>query len=74
MSRATSTGTPAMQPQATMMKPAIPYERIAKLAFEKWMKSGCKHGCDQQNWYEAEAELMKAEMAKTGAMPMPAKR
>jgi hypothetical protein len=56
------------------MMPAIPHDRIAKLAFEKWMKSGCKHGCDQQNWYEAEAELMKAEMAKGGGMPMPAKR
>ena len=73
MSRATTTGTPAMQPQSTTMKPAIPYERIAKLAYEKWMKGGCKQGCDQQNWLEAEAELMK-EMGKSGAMPMPAKR
>ena len=74
MSRATATGTPAMQPQSPMMKPAIPYERIAKLAYEKWMKSGCKHGCDQQNWLEAEAELLKMEMGRPGAMAMPAKR
>ena len=74
MSRATATGMPAMQPQSTMTKPTIPYERIAKLAYEKWMKSGCMHGCDQQNWLEAEAELMKMEMGKTCAMPMPAKR
>ena len=24
------------------------YDRIAKLAYEKWLKGGCKHGCDQQ--------------------------
>jgi len=74
MSRATSTGTPAMPTHSKSMMPAIPHDRIAKLAFEKWMKSGCKHGCDQQNWYEAEAELMKAEMAKGGGMPMAGKR
>lgn len=74
MSRATSAGAPAMQPQSTMMKPTIPYERIAKLAYEKWMKGGCKHGCDQQNWLEAEAELMKMEMGRMGGAPMPAKR
>lgn len=73
MSRATATANPAMQPQSTMPKMTIPYERIAKLAYEKWIKSGRKHGCDKQNWLEAEAELMKMEMTKTGAA-MPAKR
>ena len=71
--RATSVGTPAKPPQSAMPQMAIPYERIAKLALEKWMKGGCKHGCDQQNWLEAEAELMRAEMAKAGAMPSRAK-
>ena len=75
MSRATSTAIPAMQPHNTMHpqtgmpKQTIPYDRIAKLAYEKWLKGGCRHGCDQQNWLEAEAELMKMEMNKTGAMP-----
>lgn len=74
MSRATSTSTPVMQPQTKSMMPAIPQERIAKLAYEKWLKGGCKHGCDQQHWLEAEAELMKAEMTRSGATAMPGKR
>jgi hypothetical protein len=32
-------------------------------AYEKWLKSGCQHGCDRQHWLEAEAEL-KAEMTR----------
>jgi hypothetical protein len=64
--RATSTSTPAMPPQATTMTPQIPKDRIAMRAYEKWMKGGCKEGCDKQNWLEAEAEL-KAEMARPAA-------
>jgi hypothetical protein len=52
------------------MHSQIPYERIAKRAYEKWMKGGCKHGCDQQHWLEAEAELKK-EMGMPAA---PARR
>jgi len=33
-------------------------------AYEKWLKSGCSHSCDQQHWLEAEAEI-KAEMARS---------
>jgi hypothetical protein len=40
-------------------------ERIAKRAYEKWMKRGCKHGNDLQDWTEAEAELL-AEQQRTG--------
>jgi hypothetical protein len=43
-------------------RPAIPLERIAVRAHEKWLKSGCKRGCDRQFWSEAKAELF-AEMA-----------
>jgi hypothetical protein len=38
-------------------------EKVAMLAYQKWVKGGCKHGCDKQHWFEAEAEV-KAEMTK----------
>jgi hypothetical protein len=53
--------------------PAIPHERIAKRAYEKWLKSGCKHGCDKQNWLEAEAEL-RSEMGRSAMPATAAKR
>lgn len=75
MSRSTtttsSTGTqskttpPAPMAAAPATQTGIPQEKIAKRAYEKWLKGGCKHGCDQQHWYEAEAEL-RAEMTKSG--------
>ena len=43
----------------------VPREKIAMRAYEKWLKSGCHHGCDQQHWLEAEAEL-KAELSRQG--------
>jgi hypothetical protein len=63
MSR-TATGTapqtakPAQQATAPSM---VSPEKVAMLAYQKWIKAGCKHGCDKQHWYEAEAEL-KAQM------------
>jgi hypothetical protein len=53
-------GGTAPAPQGT---PAVPHEKIAMRAYEKWLKSGCQHGCDRQHWMEAEQEL-KAEMAR----------
>lgn len=44
---------------------AIPHEKIAQRAYEKWCKRGCPQGSDQQDWHEAEAEL-QAEMCRTG--------
>ena len=41
----------------------IPHDRIAKRAYEKWMKRGCPQGTDFQDWVEAEAEL-RAESAR----------
>lgn len=73
MSRATSTSAPTMQPATTTMHSPIPQDRIAKRAYEKWMKGGCKHGCDQQHWLEAEAEL-KREMGGMGMPAAPARR
>ena len=60
---ATQTGKPSMTmgstgSGATM---AIPHEKIAMRAYEKWCQRGCMHGTHQQDWLDAEAEL-KAEM------------
>ncbi len=43
-------------------KPAktITREQIAKRAHDIWVKNGCRHGQDEQNWLEAERQL-KAE-------------
>lgn len=42
--------------------PMPTHEQVSKRAHELWIKHGCKHGQDEQNWLEAEAQL-KAEMA-----------
>jgi hypothetical protein len=52
-----SKATATTKPQATATKTPVPMEKVAKLAYEKWLKAGCQHGCDQQHWYEAEMEL-----------------
>jgi hypothetical protein len=58
-----TTPSPVTQPgQLGKSGPAIPQERIAQRAYEKWCQRGCPHGTDQQDWLEAEAEL-RAEMA-----------
>ena len=38
-------------------------EQIARRAHEIWVKNGCKHGQDEQNWLEAERQL-KAELSR----------
>ena len=38
-------------------------EQIAQRAHEIWVKNGCKHGQDEQNWLEAERQL-KADASK----------
>jgi hypothetical protein len=55
--------TPGTPPHGTPAGPSVPREKIAMRAYEKWLKSGCQHGCDRQHWLEAEAEL-RAEMAR----------
>ncbi len=45
--------------------PTISCEKIAQRAYEKWQSRGCTHGCDKQDWHEAEMEL-KAELAPKG--------
>ena len=62
---AAKSAAPAAGMPTSGMQTSIPQEKIAKRAYEKWLKGGCMHGCDQQHWLEAEAEL-RAEMAKSG--------
>ena len=75
MSRTTTSGAStqttkpaqaASTPQAMATQSSVPPDKVAKRAFEKWLKGGCKHGCDKQHWFEAEAEL-RAEMTKGGS-------
>jgi hypothetical protein len=64
-SGATAQATKPMQTTKPQSAPAptkmsVPTDKVSKLAYEKWLKGGCKHGCDQQHWYEAEMELRGA--------------
>lgn len=59
--------TTTAAPQAVATPSTLPMEKVATRAYEKWLKGGCKHGCDQQHWYEAEVEL-RTEMKTTGAV------
>ena len=59
--------TPMTQPTSTH---AIPHEKIAMRAYEKWVKRGRPHGTDMQDWTEAENEL-RAEMMRSST---PSKR
>ncbi len=72
MSRTTTTtgsasqsSKPAGTQPSASTQAGVPLEKIATLAYEKWLKGGCKHGNDQKDWIEAEAEL-KAQMTKAG--------
>jgi Protein of unknown function (DUF2934) len=60
--RPAAPGTTATPPLAAT--PPVPRDKIAMRAYDKWLKGGCRHGCDQQHWLEAETEL-KAEMNRS---------
>lgn len=34
-------------------------EQIAARAYSIWLKKGCPEGCEQENWLQAEEELMQ---------------
>ena len=59
----TTTTTPTSQATSH-----LPHEKVAMRAYERWCKRGRPCGTDKQDWMEAEAEL-RAELARTGAMP-----
>ena len=63
MSR-TATPQTGKAPQASATHSSVPMEKVAMRAYEKWMQSGCKHGCDRQHWFEAEQEI-RSEMMRT---------
>ena len=48
------------RPATTSVK--ITQEQIARRAHEIWVKQGCGHGRDRENWFEAERQL-RAELA-----------
>lgn len=53
------TAQAAQTTHAAGTKPSC--ERIAQRAYEKWMKRGCVHGYDIQDWVEAEKELLSEQ-------------
>ncbi len=59
--------TPTQPQQTGNATPSaqLPRERVAQRAYDKWMKRGCKHGFDQQDWNEAENELRQEMGNKT---------
>ena len=60
-SATTTTLRPVGAQAPVTTKPArITREQIAQRAHDIWVKNGCKHGQDEQNWLEAERQL-KAE-------------
>ncbi|HVS39756.1 MAG TPA: DUF2934 domain-containing protein [Gemmataceae bacterium] len=72
------TRTPVASPAKTPPVAAagggsVPQEKIAKRAYEKWLKRGCGHGSDMQDWIEAEAEL-RAEAGMPGKQGMSSHR
>jgi hypothetical protein len=62
----TRVATPPTSPvtKSVTTQVTVPREKIAKRAYEKWVKRGYTHGNDQQDWLEAEAEL-RAEVTPT---------
>jgi hypothetical protein len=38
-------------------KAAPTAEQIAARAYAIWQETGCPEGCEQEHWYQAEAEL-----------------
>jgi hypothetical protein len=57
-SATTTTLRPAgAQTPATTTPVKITREQIARRAHDIWVKNGCKHGQDEQNWLEAERQL-----------------
>ena len=54
---------PVMKKVATELddKIFISLEMVEKKAYELYEKRGCQHGCDQQDWFEAEKILEAGE-------------
>ena len=55
LSRKQATGLTPSQPASEIQ---IPLEEVSKRAFEKFAARGYLHGFDQQDWFDAEEELI----------------
>ena len=42
---------------ARKQKAAPSHEAVEKMAYKLWLSQGQQPGCDQKNWFEAEAQL-----------------
>jgi hypothetical protein len=60
-----------MQPQQGQVK--VPHEKIAQRAYEKWLKRGQPTGSSDQDWFDAEKELIQ-EMRSQGQTQSPQRR
>jgi hypothetical protein len=49
------------KPGQSKAEKVLTHERIAKRAWEIWMKRGCRPGEEERNWIEAETQL-RAEL------------
>jgi len=43
--------------------PHVPHEKIAERAYLKFLARGCVHGFHEQDWFEAERELIEEARA-----------
>ena len=34
------------------------FKQVEEKAYQKYLSRGCEHGHDQQDWYEAESEII----------------
>jgi hypothetical protein len=73
MSRATT--PPQTQPNQQQGNPfKVPHDKIAQRAYEKWCKRGRPIGNPEQDWLEAERELMQEVGRTQGTPPLPPSR
>ena len=70
--RTTPTGSAGTQPTggAAAQDRAVPQEKIAMRAYEKWCQRGCPQGTHEQDWPEPEQEL-RQEMSQAAPSPKP---
>jgi hypothetical protein len=41
------------------------FDEIAQRAYELWIEKGCPHGSAEQDWHEAEQQLMLGHRGRT---------
>ena len=54
-------GLPDIDTHAVRERSSIDRENVARRAYERYQQRGGEHGRDQQDWFEAERELIAAE-------------